>query len=191
MCLWMLAADHGGKIPDNEHYLESVLVLSKKLHLQPFIDLGFIEKRRQRDAKLTPERRQPDANLTPQSREEREREKKRVDNYVPSPTDDGSAPDDAVFITFPTNIKEAECPIFRSQVEGWIATFPAVQVEQQIMEARQWAIDNPTKRKTYRGMTKFINSWLSRRQNAGGSSVARVKMSQEERIKEIEGRASK
>ena len=191
VCLWMLAADYGGKIPDNEHYLESVLVLSKKLNLQPFIDLGFIEKRRQRDAKMTPQRRQADANVTPQSREEREREKKEKEtNYARSPTADASAPGDAVFVTFPTNIKEVECPIFGSQVESWKATFPGVAVEQQIREARQWCVDNPTKRKTYGGMTRFIYNWLSRRQNAGGGGKRPV-LSPDEHLKRIEGRSSK
>jgi len=191
----MLAADSGGKIPDSEQYLERVLCLSKKLNLQVFIDLGFIEKRRRADAKVTPSRRQPDANVAPQSRveesrgEENREDRRRTDN-VPSPTADGSAPDDAVFVTFPTNIKEVECPIFRSQVESWRVTFTGVDVEQQIRECRQWAIDNPTKRKTYGGMSRFIYNWLSRRQNSGGSP-ARAKMTPDEHLKEIEGRSAK
>jgi hypothetical protein len=32
---------------------------------------------------------------------------------------------------------------------------------------RQWCIDNPTKRKTRRGIRKFIGGWLEREQNSG------------------------
>jgi len=185
--LWLLAADHGGQIPDSEPYLERVLCFSKKLNLQVFMDLGFIEPRR------TTDRQVPDKRglLAAQSRVDKSRLDESRLTEPGAQTADGSAPDDAVFITFPTNIKEAECPIFRSQVESWRATFPGVAVEQQIREARQWCIDNPTKRKTYGGMTRFIYNWLSRRQNAGGSGAARVKLSPEEHLKQIEGRSSK
>ncbi len=187
VCLWLLAADHGGKIPNSEHHLERVLCFSKKLHLQTFIDAGFIEPCQSPVRQVSDKRGQ----LSTQIRLDEIREDESRLTTPGAQTADGSAPDDAVFLTIPTNIKESECPIFSSQVKSWQTTFPAVDVEQQIREARQWCVDNSTKRKTYGGMSRFIYNWLSRRQNAGGSSVARTRMSPEEHLKEIEGRVSK
>lgn len=51
--LWILAADKGGRIPDDPGVLKRVCSLTKNPDLELFILLGFIEKRRQRDAKVT------------------------------------------------------------------------------------------------------------------------------------------
>lgn len=184
--IWVLAADYGGRIPDNEPYLERVLCLSKKLHLEVFIELGFIKPRVTSGNQVSDKRGLlPGSNRIEQKRKEKNKKEPRA------PTADGSAPDDAVYVTFPTNITGVECPIFASQVKSWKTTFPAVDVEQQIRESRQWCIDNPTKRKTYSGVSRYIYNWLSRRQNAGGSSVARAKMTPDEHLKQIEGRSAK
>ena len=34
---------------------------------------------------------------------------------------------------------------------------------------RGWCLANPSKRKTQRGVKKFINNWLSRQQDRGGT----------------------
>jgi len=57
-------------------------------------------------------------------------------------------------------------PISEADVAEWRSAFPAVDVRQQLAAARQWLIANPTRRKTRRGMRKFVVSWLDRRQNS-------------------------
>jgi len=61
-------------------------------------------------------------------------------------------------------------PLARSKLAEWAETFPGVSVEAECRKARQWCIDNPTRRKTAGGMTKFLNAWLSKAQNNGRSS---------------------
>lgn len=51
----------------------------------------------------------------------------------------------------------------------WRETYPAVDVEQELRRMIAWLDSNPTKRKTRRGIERFINSWLSRTQDSGGS----------------------
>ena len=51
----------------------------------------------------------------------------------------------------------------------WKDTYPAVDVEQELRKMVAWAHSNPTKRKTRRGVDRFINSWLAREQDRGGS----------------------
>jgi uncharacterized protein YdaU (DUF1376 family) len=43
----------------------------------------------------------------------------------------------------------------------WQATFPSLDVMAQLVRARQWCIDNVERRKTSRGMRRFIGSWLA------------------------------
>ena len=49
----------------------------------------------------------------------------------------------------------------------WKQAYPAVNIDQELKKIIAWCDANPTKRKTRRGVTKFINSWLDRSQNQG------------------------
>lgn len=51
----------------------------------------------------------------------------------------------------------------------WRNTYPAVDVEQELRRMIAWLDSNPTKRKTRRGIERFINNWLARTQDSGGS----------------------
>lgn len=52
----------------------------------------------------------------------------------------------------------------------WKESYPAVDVEQELRSMAAWADANPTKRKTRRGIEKFINGWLIRSQKEQSSS---------------------
>ena len=81
-----------------------------------------------------------------------------------------SAPADApprnAILTLMLNDK-SEHPIFQEQVHEWAALYPAVDVIQQLRNMKGWLDANPTKRKTKRGIQKFINGWLAREQDKG------------------------
>lgn len=49
----------------------------------------------------------------------------------------------------------------------WQETYPDMDVFAAVRQARQWTIDNPTKRKTVNGMTRFLGTWLNTAQNKG------------------------
>lgn len=55
------------------------------------------------------------------------------------------------------------------KINIWKNTYPAVDVEQELRKMVAWSHSNPTKRKTRRGVDRFINSWLAREQDRGGS----------------------
>lgn len=69
--------------------------------------------------------------------------------------------------TLPTNKKGEVFNVYESDLELWQDTYPAVDVIQQLKKIRSWLDANPSKRKTSRGMKKFINNWLSRAQDRG------------------------
>jgi len=51
--------------------------------------------------------------------------------------------------------------------ELWAKTYPACDIDRELLKMADWLISNPTKRKSnYR---KFISNWLSRQQDRGGS----------------------
>lgn len=68
-------------------------------------------------------------------------------------------------IGLPT-VSDGDFPIFEADLTEWSSAFPGVDIRQQLAAMRQWLIANPTRRKTTRGMRKFVISWLDRRQNS-------------------------
>jgi len=58
----------------------------------------------------------------------------------------------------------------QEQVIKWQRLYPDVDVHQELNAMVGWCDANPSKRKTKRGLNKFINSWLARAQQSGGRS---------------------
>lgn len=59
-------------------------------------------------------------------------------------------------------------PITQTDIDEWGEIYPAVDILQQLRYMKGWLNSNPTKRKTKRGIKRFINSWLSKEQDKGG-----------------------
>lgn len=55
-----------------------------------------------------------------------------------------------------------------SKIEKWKEAYPAVDVEQELHKMTVWLDSNPQRKKTRRGIDRFINTWLSREQDKGG-----------------------
>lgn len=62
-------------------------------------------------------------------------------------------------------------PITQQDIDEWSSLYPAVDVMQELRKMKGWCDSNPTKRKTSRGIKRFINSWLAREQDKGGAKV--------------------
>lgn len=60
--------------------------------------------------------------------------------------------------------------VTRADFETWVELYPAVNVAQEVRKMVGWCSANPAKRKTRRGVKRFINSWLSRTQDKGGNN---------------------
>lgn len=61
----------------------------------------------------------------------------------------------------------------QEKITLWRETYPAVDVEQELRRMIAWLDSNPSKRKTRRGIERFINNWLARTQDSGGSKGGR------------------
>lgn len=49
----------------------------------------------------------------------------------------------------------------------YVRLYPNVDVKQEFNEMRLWCLSNPERRKTRRGVKRFVNGWLSREQDKG------------------------
>lgn len=54
----------------------------------------------------------------------------------------------------------------------YVRLYPKVDVKQQFNEMRCWCLPNPQKRKTKKGIKRFVNSWLAREQDKGESKFS-------------------
>lgn len=55
--------------------------------------------------------------------------------------------------------------IFEDQVKEWTELFPAVDVMQELRKMKNWLNSNPSRRKTKRGILRFVNGWLCKEQD--------------------------
>lgn len=107
-------------------------------------------------------------------------DKNRLDNIIcPEPEPDAPAqPEKAAEksgLLIPLNDNTVyDVPL--DKIKMWEHTYPAVDVRQEILKMIAWCHSNPAKKKTKRGVDRFINSWLDREQNKGGSSTRKGEM---------------
>jgi len=93
-----------------------------------------------------------------------------------------------IFITIPLKKTGKSFSVDYDQLSSWKAAYPNLDVEQQLRNLQQWNINNPTKRKTERGIGKHITGWLSReaskaqgKRPAGQSAVDAVEAANREK----------
>lgn len=67
-------------------------------------------------------------------------------------------------ITITLNDK-SEYPIYQSMIDEWNELYPNVDVLQELRKMKGWSNANPAKRKTKKGIQRFINAWLAREQD--------------------------
>lgn len=98
-----------------------------------------------------------------------------------------------VFPCIKSQENHANCwTLTADQIRRWAETYPAVDVPAACRKAHAWILANPKKMKTFGGMQKFLNLWLSKDQDRGPRSgpsppvpgVARGGMSMRERAKQ-------
>lgn len=90
-------------------------------------------------------------------------------NSIICPEPENQVPDPSG-ILLPLNDKTTyNVPL--SKIEIWTAAYPAVDVKQELLKMIAWLESNPARKKTRRGITRFIDSWLSREQDKGGRHI--------------------
>ena len=77
------------------------------------------------------------------------------------------------------------------KIEIWRKAYPVVNIEGELYKMIAWLESNPTRRKTKRGINSFINNWLAKEQNRGGTYRSntydgRIRQQQEEEQRQRE-----
>ena len=91
--------------------------------------------------------------------------------YSSEPSKKASEPnhDEAAVLTFQcVGTGPSQWTLTASKLQQYREAFPGIDVLAECRKARQWLIDNPPRRKTAKGMPRFLNSWLSRAQDRAG-----------------------
>lgn len=78
-----------------------------------------------------------------------------------------SMPTEKAAITLTLNDK-SEYPLFDKDIAAWKELYPNVDIVQELRKMKGWLNSNPTRRKTKKGILKFVNSWLAKEQDKGG-----------------------
>ena len=73
----------------------------------------------------------------------------------------------------------------QEDISKWKELYPKVDVDQEIRAMAGWLDANPTRRKTARGIKRFVNSWLSRAQDSGGSPMAKSSSGKIEKARDM------
>ena len=60
-------------------------------------------------------------------------------------------------------------PVSEEQCQEWAGLYPAVDVIQQLRNMKGWLIGNPGRKKTKRGIVRYITGWLAREQDRCGA----------------------
>lgn len=55
--------------------------------------------------------------------------------------------------------------------EEYAKAYPGLDLELELDKARLWLESNPSRRKTQRGMPRFLTNWLSKASTRGGSAL--------------------
>ena len=116
----------------------------KALHCNPLVTLCNTEIEIEKDKEIDKEK-------------EKEIEKSKKE-------DSTSEPQDPPILSLILNTKE-EYPIYKIDIEAWHDLYPAVDVIGELRKMKGWLMANPSKRKTKKGILRFINSWLAKEQD--------------------------
>lgn len=89
------------------------------------------------------------------------------ENWNGSAEPSAHAPDCEPLLVFPCNGPVSNWALSVTKLSEWRETYPGLDVETCARKAWQWAKDNPRKRKTSGGMTRFLGTWFATAQNKG------------------------
>lgn len=95
-------------------------------------------------------------------------EESRVKNTSSTEPSKDASMQESVFIKLPLN-DGTEHPVTEKDLKRYIELYPAVDVRQDLRNMVGWLEANPSKRKTKKGVRRFITNWLARTQDSGGS----------------------
>ncbi|CRL45853.1 hypothetical protein SGGMMB4_03957 [Sodalis glossinidius str. 'morsitans'] len=77
------------------------------------------------------------------------------------------SPSEPMFISLPLN-DGSEFSVTEALVTEFESLYPAVDVRQELRNQRGWLLAQPRRRKTRRGIRRFVSGWMCREQDRAG-----------------------
>lgn len=78
-----------------------------------------------------------------------------------------SVPNESI-LSFPCDGSPAEWDLTSAQEREWTALFPSLDILAESRSAMAWILADPARKKTAKGMKRFLVGWFGRSQNRGG-----------------------
>lgn len=103
--------------------------------------------------------------VTQENKNKKEKREEEKENIVSRGRAEAQTP---TVIQLTTN-KNEPYNITQAELDTFIECYPAVDIMQELRKMKAWLESNPTKRKTKGGMLRFVNNWLARKQDNGGT----------------------
>lgn len=107
-------------------------------------------------------------DVTPQIRKEEIREEvkdKRSKKIMYGPEQSQPQTNEPVFISLPLSDGKSNFDVTESYLREQMGLYPGINIEQELRNMRGWLDSNPAKRKTPRGIKRFITTWLQNSQD--------------------------
>lgn len=114
---------------------------------------------------------QPFSNHSATNNKKKDKEGIRnIKEYTSAQSDKITAePNDKRFVICLRLLSKEQEPLYRGvkqqEINEWSEAYPNVEVYQELKRMLLWLNANPNKRKTQKGIDRFINNWLSREQD--------------------------
>ncbi len=107
-----------------------------------------------------------------ESKGEKRKEKENTKYSSAEPDKLAAAQKENVVIELTLNDKTMY-PIYQEEIEEWKQLYPSVDILQELRKMKGWCDSNPERRKTKRGIKRFICNWLARQQDRDRSYYQR------------------
>lgn len=161
-----------------DNLVTSCTVCNNKKNNRTPEEAGMIIRRR-----VTTQRDESVTEALPEKRREEKITEDTPSECCPEPAEPASEPPPSspVVMVFPTvGNGRSGWPLTEAKVTEYRQTYPGVDVPAECRRAWQWCQDNPTRRKTVKGMPAFLARWLGKAQDrgpplAGGGKAASLK----------------
>ncbi len=108
-----------------------------------------------------------------------------IESISSEPCEQASEQEDSI-LEFPTVGKGAKAwHLTQSLLDEFVEAYPGLPVMEECRRAKTWCVTNATKRKTPKGMPKFLNNWLTRRTDGGSGKSSADQSSLADKLREM------
>lgn len=97
--------------------------------------------------------------------QEQDQEQDQDKNLIPGADENQHQEPEPVFISLPLSDGKSFFDVTENYMSEQAALYPGINIEQEFRNMRGWLNSNPAKRKTPRGIKRFITTWLQNSQD--------------------------